>query len=127
MLALLGMDHIHTMNALKAWLTTVSNGVAMILFVVTPHVVYWPQAILMIIGAISGDTWRLFRTSDQAGVCACHRNRDRLRLDGVLLRPADLGLTREWGYHGGTESPEKPDQKSFCVPAQSGSRPHDAA
>ncbi len=54
MLALLGMDHIHTMNALKAWLTTVSNGVAMILFVVTPHVVYWPQAFLMIIGAMSG-------------------------------------------------------------------------
>jgi uncharacterized membrane protein YfcA len=54
MLALLGMDHIHTMNALKAWLTTVSNGVAMILFAVSPHVVYWPQAILMIIGAILG-------------------------------------------------------------------------
>src|SRR5271157_3561420 len=35
MLALLGMDHIHTMNALKAWLTTVSNGVAMVLFVLT--------------------------------------------------------------------------------------------
>ena len=34
MLALLGMDHIHTMNALKAWLTAVSNGVAMILFIV---------------------------------------------------------------------------------------------
>jgi uncharacterized membrane protein YfcA len=54
MLALLGMDHIHTMNALKAWLTTVSNGVAMILFVVTPHVVYWHQAILMVIGAMLG-------------------------------------------------------------------------
>jgi hypothetical protein len=54
MLALLGMDHIHTMNALKAWLTTVSNGVAMILFALTPHVVYWPQAILMIVGAMTG-------------------------------------------------------------------------
>lgn len=54
MLALLGMDHIHTMNALKAWLTTVSNGVAMVLFAVSPHVVYWPQAILMIVGAITG-------------------------------------------------------------------------
>ena len=54
MLALLGMEHIHTMNALKAWLTTVSNGVAMILFALSPHVVYWPQAILMIIGAILG-------------------------------------------------------------------------
>jgi len=60
MLALLGMDHIHTMNALKAWLTTVSNGVATVLFVVTPHVVYWPQAILMIIGAITGGYFGAF-------------------------------------------------------------------
>jgi uncharacterized membrane protein YfcA len=54
MLALLGMEHIHTMNALKAWLTTVSNGVAMILFIVSPHVVYWPQAALMIVASILG-------------------------------------------------------------------------
>jgi len=53
-LALLGMDHINSMNALKSWLTTVSNGVAMIVFVASPHVVYWPQAILMIIGSILG-------------------------------------------------------------------------
>jgi len=53
-LALLGMDQIHAMNALKAWLTTVSNGVAMVLFVVTPHVVYWRQAILMIIASMLG-------------------------------------------------------------------------
>jgi len=50
MLALLGMDHIHTMNALKALLTTVSNGVAMLLFVFS-HAVYWPETILMIIGS----------------------------------------------------------------------------
>ncbi len=54
MLALLGMDHIHTMNALKALLTTVSNGVAALLFVVTPHAVYWPEAILMIVGSVLG-------------------------------------------------------------------------
>jgi len=54
MLALLGMEHIHTMNALKAWLTTVSNGMAMVLFVLSPHVVYWRQAILMIVGAMLG-------------------------------------------------------------------------
>ena len=30
MLALLGMDHIHTMNALKAWLSTVSDGLALV-------------------------------------------------------------------------------------------------
>jgi uncharacterized protein len=53
MLALLGMDQIHTMNALKALLTTVSNGVAMLLFVVS-HAVYWPETILMVIGSILG-------------------------------------------------------------------------
>jgi uncharacterized membrane protein YfcA len=53
MLALLGMDQIHTMNALKALLTTVSNGVAMLLFVVS-HAVYWPETILMIIGSTLG-------------------------------------------------------------------------
>ncbi len=53
MLALLGMDHIHTMNALKAWLTTAANGIAMILFVVS-RAVYWPQAVLMIIGSVLG-------------------------------------------------------------------------
>src|SRR5579862_71542 len=53
MLALLGMDHIHTMNALKAWLTTVSNGVAMVLFVVS-HAVYWPETVLMIVASVLG-------------------------------------------------------------------------
>jgi uncharacterized membrane protein YfcA len=53
MLALLGMDEIHTMNALKALLTTVSNGVAMVLFVVA-HAVYWPETIVMGVGSILG-------------------------------------------------------------------------
>lgn len=53
MLALLGMDHIHAMNALKAWLTTVSNGVAMVLFVFS-HAVYWPEAVLMIVASVMG-------------------------------------------------------------------------
>jgi len=53
MLALLGMDQIHAMNALKALLTTVSNGVAMLLFIVS-HAVYWPETILMIAGSMVG-------------------------------------------------------------------------
>jgi uncharacterized membrane protein YfcA len=53
MLALLGMDQIHTMNALKALLTTVSNGVALLLFIVS-HAVYWPETILMIVGSTVG-------------------------------------------------------------------------
>ncbi len=53
MLALLGMDEIHAMNALKALLTTISNAVAMLLFIVA-HAVYWPEAILMIAGSVLG-------------------------------------------------------------------------
>ena len=53
MLALLGMDEIHTMNALKALLTTVSNGVALVLFVIA-HAVYWPETIVMAVGTILG-------------------------------------------------------------------------
>ena len=53
MLALLGMDEIHTMNALKALLTTVSNGVAMLLFMVS-RAVYWPETILMVVGSMVG-------------------------------------------------------------------------
>ena len=53
MLALLGMDEIHSMNALKALLTTVSNGVAMVLFVFS-HAVRWPETILMVVASILG-------------------------------------------------------------------------
>jgi uncharacterized membrane protein YfcA len=59
MLALLGMDQIHAMNALKALLTTVSNGVAMLLFVVA-HAVYWPETILMTAGSILGGYFGAF-------------------------------------------------------------------
>jgi uncharacterized membrane protein YfcA len=53
MLALLGMDNIHAMNALKAWLTAVSNGVAMLLFIFH-RAVYWPEAIVMVVGSVLG-------------------------------------------------------------------------
>jgi len=53
MLALLGMDEIHTMNALKALLTTISNGVAMLLFILS-HAVYWPETILMVVASMIG-------------------------------------------------------------------------
>ena len=53
MLALLGMDEIHTMNALKALLTSVSNAVAMLLFIIF-HAVYWPETILMVVASMLG-------------------------------------------------------------------------
>jgi len=52
-LAALGMENIHAMNALKAWLTAVSNGVAMLLFILH-RAVYWPEALLMVLGSVLG-------------------------------------------------------------------------
>src|SRR5712692_3417311 len=52
-LGLMGMDNIHEMNAMKTLLTTCINGVAVIIFVIR-GVVVWPEAIVMLIGAIIG-------------------------------------------------------------------------
>lgn len=52
-LALMGMEHIHEMNALKTLLATLINGIAVVAFAVA-GVVAWPQALLMAIGAIIG-------------------------------------------------------------------------
>lgn len=51
--ALLGMRDIHAMNALKVVLASVINGVAIIAFAIAGKV-YWPQALLMVVGAIIG-------------------------------------------------------------------------
>ena len=53
MLAALGMTDIHAMNALKVVLGGVINGVATVTFVISGAIV-WPQAIVMILGAILG-------------------------------------------------------------------------
>jgi uncharacterized membrane protein YfcA len=52
-LGMMGMDNIHEMNAMKTLLQTAINGVAVITFIIAGAVV-WPQAILMIVGAIIG-------------------------------------------------------------------------
>lgn len=52
-LGLLGMTDIHEMNALKTMLTGVINGIAVVTFVVAGAVA-WPQAVLMIVGAVLG-------------------------------------------------------------------------
>jgi uncharacterized protein len=52
-LAMMGMDDIHVMNALKTLLASFINGVAVITFIIA-GVVAWPQAILMIVGAVIG-------------------------------------------------------------------------
>jgi uncharacterized membrane protein YfcA len=52
-LGMMGMDNIHEMNAMKTLLQTAINGVAVITFIIAGAVV-WPQAIVMIVGAIIG-------------------------------------------------------------------------
>lgn len=53
LLALMGMENIHTMNAFKTVLASCANLIAMITFIVAKAVV-WPQASLMIVGAMIG-------------------------------------------------------------------------
>lgn len=51
--SMLGMDNIHRMNGMKTVMATVINGAAVVIFVFS-GVVYWPQAVVMLIGAIIG-------------------------------------------------------------------------
>jgi hypothetical protein len=53
LLAVMGMENIHTMNALKALLAACINGVAVVAFIIAGAVL-WPQALLMAAGAIVG-------------------------------------------------------------------------
>ncbi len=52
-LSLMGMENIHEMNALKTLLATLINGVAVVIFALN-GAVYWPQGLLMVVGAIIG-------------------------------------------------------------------------
>ena len=52
-LSLMGLEDIHEMNALKTLLATLINGIAVIAFVAA-RVVAWPEAMVMVVGAIIG-------------------------------------------------------------------------
>lgn len=52
-LAMMGMEDIYVMNTLKNMLATCINGVAIITFIIL-GVVAWPQAIVMVVGALVG-------------------------------------------------------------------------
>jgi uncharacterized membrane protein YfcA len=52
-LSLTGMKNLHTMNALKVTLAACINGVAVLTFIIAGAVA-WPQALVMIVGAIIG-------------------------------------------------------------------------
>jgi len=53
MLAAVGMTDIHSMNALKSVLGMAINGIAVLAFIVA-RAIYWPQAVVMIGGAVVG-------------------------------------------------------------------------
>ncbi|GAC1392535.1 MAG: sulfite exporter TauE/SafE family protein [Ktedonobacteraceae bacterium] len=52
-LAFMGMDDINKMNAVKTVLTTAINGAGVVTFIIAGAVL-WPQALLMVVGAIIG-------------------------------------------------------------------------
>jgi hypothetical protein len=49
----MGMQNIHSMTGLKTLLATCGNAVAVVVFIIA-HAVYWPQALLMVVGAAIG-------------------------------------------------------------------------
>lgn len=53
MLTAFGMADIHEMNAFKIVLSSATNGIAVVIFILR-HAVYWPQALVMIFGAAVG-------------------------------------------------------------------------
>jgi uncharacterized membrane protein YfcA len=53
LLVLMGVENIHSMSGLRTLIVTCGNAVAVAVFIVA-HAVYWPQALLMTLGAIVG-------------------------------------------------------------------------
>jgi uncharacterized protein len=53
LLSVIGMTHIHQMNALKTILNSMINLVAVLTFIVL-RAVLWPQALVMMVGSIAG-------------------------------------------------------------------------
>jgi uncharacterized protein len=53
LLALMGLEDIHAMNGMKTLLTSIINGVALLTFILA-RVIVWPQALLMLVGALIG-------------------------------------------------------------------------
>ena len=91
MLAAVGMTDIHAMNALKSILGVAINGVAAVVFVVK-GAIYWPQAIVMIVGALLGGYFgaHYAQKLPQAWIRVCDSRGDGD--DGVLLRQSLLSL-----------------------------------
>jgi uncharacterized membrane protein YfcA len=80
-LALLGGENIHTMNALKTLQATLINGVAVLAFVLA-GVVTWSAALVMVAGAIAGG---------YGGAALARRLNPQLVRIGVII--VSVGLT----------------------------------
>jgi uncharacterized membrane protein YfcA len=52
-LSILGLTDIHQMNGLKNFFALCINGVAALYFIWS-HMVYWPDVVIMAIGAVAG-------------------------------------------------------------------------
>jgi uncharacterized membrane protein YfcA len=53
LLSMMGVENIHTMNGLKTLLATFGNATAIVMFVIA-RAIFWPQAMLMVAGAVLG-------------------------------------------------------------------------
>jgi uncharacterized protein len=53
LLAMMGIENIHSLNGLKTLLATCGNAVAVIIFIIA-RAVFWPQAIVMVFGGALG-------------------------------------------------------------------------
>lgn len=53
LLSLMGVEDIYAMSGLRMLLVTCGNAIAVTVFIVA-HAVYWPQALLMMVGAVAG-------------------------------------------------------------------------
>jgi uncharacterized membrane protein YfcA len=53
LLSMMGVEDIHAMSGLRMLLVTCGNAIAVMVFIVA-HAVYWPQALIMMGGAIAG-------------------------------------------------------------------------
>ena len=53
LLALMGVENIHSMSGLRTLLVTCGNAVAVAVFILA-HAIYWPIALLMMVGAVTG-------------------------------------------------------------------------
>ena len=85
-LTLLGMTHIHRMNALKNVLGALINGVAVVAFVVA-GAVRWAPGIVMIAGGITGGyAGAAARAAREPEVRALARDGDRVGDDDLFLR-----------------------------------------